>query len=139
MKRSALVLLCATAVSCQQQQEATRLSGSYAGALQGRQGVASVSVRLDEAQGALSGTAQASGLTFVSGRTYYAVGTRNGDDVDLTIRAGWETESQAFGFIEGECIYVLSGQASSSRLHGSYSTLGTCPQPDQGTFDLQRQ
>ena len=138
MKRSALLLLCATAVSCQQQ-EATGLSGSYGGTLEGSQGVAAVSVRLDEAQGAVSGTAQATGLTFVSGRTYYAVGTHNGDDVDLTIRAGWETESQAFGFIEGECIYVLSGQASSSRLQGRYGTLGTCPQPDQGSFDLRRQ
>jgi hypothetical protein len=126
-------------MSCQHEQDSARLSGSYGGTLQGSQGVAAVSVRLDDAQGALSGTAQATGLTFVSGRTYYAVGAHTGAEVDLTIRAGWETETQAFGFIEGECIYVLSGQASSSRLQGSYSTLGTCPQPDQGTFDLRRQ
>ena len=137
MRRSVLVLSCAAALSCQQDQEAARINGTYGGTLQGSQGVATVTIQFGEAEGALQGTAHGTGLTFVGGQTYYVVGTHTDGDVDFTISGGFETPNQSL-IIIGDCKYLLSGHLNSSRLQGTYTT-PVCPRPDAGTFDLQRQ
>jgi len=120
-------------VACQA--NAPDVAGHYVGTLQAGGGSAKVVVDLNDVNGALSGTASGSGLTFQV-LPYYVTGSKQDGSVEFTISAGYDTGSEALA-LGGICRYRLVGTFEGGSLHGNFST-NLCQDNVSGTFTFQR-
>ncbi len=127
-------LCCCLLAGCQH--DPPNLSGTYAGTLESSSGVATVTVQLSEIQGALSGTAEGSGLGFQPVRYVLTGGHHDGGSVDLDISVNSQADPyQTIGF---GCAYRLNGAGDASALAGTFFT-HSCDSGFTGTFHLSRQ
>ncbi len=137
--RVPLAILCCGLLSGCQHQAPPNLTGTYTGTLESSSGVATVTVRLSEVQGALSGTAQGSGLGFMQQQYYVTGGHHDDGSVDLDIALSWQTETSSEAWV-GPCAYRLNGGGDASALAGTYFTHSCAAGGGStGTFTLGRQ
>jgi len=124
---------CLLLVACHA--NAPDVAGHYVGTLQTGGGSAKVVVDLNDVDGALSGTASGSGLTFQA-LPYYVTGSRQDGSVALVISASYDTGLEALARV-GVCRYSLVGTVESKSIHGSFST-DQCNDTAAGTFTVER-